>query len=139
MVGKVFLWTFREYLKTPLMIEILRDGLIPQGDHYFPNGWFLAHDNGPQFTSHDTQLFLRHNGPHLIRWPAKSPDLNPIEHFWHLLKQKMRKCLPQTLDELEIAIQDQWEKIDDNVLASLCESFKTKLKKCIQLKGHQLN
>ena len=46
----------------------------PSRDHYFPNGWFLAHDNGPQFTSHDIQLFLCHNGPHLIRWPAKSPD-----------------------------------------------------------------
>ena len=36
MIGKVFLWTFQEYLKTPLMIKILRDRLIHQGDYFFP-------------------------------------------------------------------------------------------------------
>ena len=139
MVGKVFLWTFQEYLKTPLMIEILRDGLIPQGDHYFPEGWWLAHDNGPQFKSHETQQFLRQSSPYLLNWPAKSPDLNPIEHVWHLLKQQVRKCLPQTLEELEAAIQEEWEKIDDTVLSNLCESFQAKLEKCIQVNGRQIN
>jgi transposase len=138
MIGKVFLWTFQEYLKTPLMIEILRDGLIPQGDYFFPDGWLLAHDNGPQFTSGETQQFLNHNGPYVIKWPAKSPDLNPIEQAWHLLKQRVRKCLPQTLENLEIAITEEWEKIDDTILMSLCENFKSKLDKCISLRGRQI-
>jgi len=138
MLGKVFLWTFRPYLKTPLMVEILRDGLLPQCDFFFPEGWVLAHDNGPQYTSNDTQYFLRHNGPIQLKWPSKSPDLNPIENVWGMLKNAVRKCHPQDIDSLEECVCNEWEKLDDFKIQNLCLSFPNRITKCIELHGSQV-
>jgi hypothetical protein len=30
-----------------------------------------------------------------IKWPAYSPDLNPIEHIWKALKAKLRRTHPE--------------------------------------------
>ena len=46
-------------------------------------------------------------------WPSSSPDLNPIENVWHMVKCGVRKRHPppRTAKELGKAIVEEWEKI----------------------------
>jgi hypothetical protein len=47
-----------------------------------------------------------------LDWPPSSPDLNPIENVWRILKQKLRNRKPYggwKLKELQEAVQDIWE------------------------------
>ncbi|KUJ16859.1 uncharacterized protein LY89DRAFT_558927, partial [Mollisia scopiformis] len=47
-----------------------------------------------------------------INWPPTSPDLNPIENVWRVLKQLLRKRRPHgnwTLEELKDAVTDIWD------------------------------
>ncbi|RFU30485.1 hypothetical protein B7463_g5848, partial [Scytalidium lignicola] len=47
-----------------------------------------------------------------IDWPPQSPDLNPIENIWQVLKQLLRNRKPAggwKLEELKVAMQDIWE------------------------------
>ena len=45
-------------------------------------------------------------------WPAQSPDLNPIEHLWFLLKRRLAKYPKSAkgITELWERVQVEWEK-----------------------------
>jgi hypothetical protein len=47
-----------------------------------------------------------------INWPPSSPDLNPIENMWRILKQKLRNRKPYggwSLKDLQEAVLDIWD------------------------------
>ena len=45
-----------------------------------------------------------------VDWPARSPDLNPIDHIWNLLQLAIlrRPVQPRTLMELGNALKEVW-------------------------------
>ena len=49
-------------------------------------------------------------------WPSCSPDLNPIENIWRMLKCAVRRRNPppRTEKELEEALLEEWEYLDQD-------------------------
>ena len=48
-----------------------------------------------------------------IRWPPCSPDLNPIENIWRVLKRRLRSREPHgawKLSDLKEAMINIWER-----------------------------
>ena len=62
--------------------------------------------------------------------PAQSPDINPIEHVWKQLKTRInrREVQPKTLDELWVAIQEEWGKITVDFINKLVDG----MPKCVE-------
>ncbi|XP_045534569.1 uncharacterized protein LOC106711574 [Papilio machaon] len=60
----------------------------------------------------------------VMHWPARSPDLNPIEHLWDDLKRRVRARdpAPTTLQELQDAVLEEWEQIPQEAVATLREA-----------------
>ncbi len=47
-------------------------------------------DDDPKHISKATQESLKVKRSSILQWPIDSPDINPIEHDFHLLKTKVR-------------------------------------------------
>ncbi|GFV68304.1 transposable element Tcb2 transposase [Trichonephila clavipes] len=69
--------------------------------------------------------FLFEEGIVRMEWPLCSPDMNPIEHVWDALGRRVagRQIPPQTLQELERALLEEWDRIPQLVINSLIDSM----------------
>ncbi len=47
----------------------------------------------------------------VLDWPANSPDLNPVENLWGIVKRKMRDTRPNNADDLKAAIKATWASL----------------------------
>ncbi|GFV89201.1 transposable element Tcb2 transposase [Trichonephila clavipes] len=65
-------------------------------------GAIFRQDNARPHTARVAQDFLRHF--QTLPWPARSPDLSPVEHVWDHLKRQMPSC--HSVHDLELAVQD---------------------------------
>ena len=53
--------------------------------------WMFMHDNTPSYRSKYTLKWFENKGIKIIKWPAVSPDFNPIENLWDLIDKKLKK------------------------------------------------
>jgi len=81
--------------------------------------WRFQQDNDPKHTSRVASEFLRENMPEVIDWPSNSPDLNPIENLWSIVKHNVEKRIPSNISELNQYLVEEWEKTPNSMLSSL--------------------
>lgn len=62
-------------------IDTLEGTLLPYATDNHENNWVLQQDNAPIHTSKFTKGWIFANSIETLDWPAKPPDLNPIENL----------------------------------------------------------
>src|ERR1700712_5651469 len=82
--------TPREGVTAARYLEVL-DEYLPTILH---NDSIFMQDNAPIHKAHFVQQWFRDIGIELVVWPPYSPDLNPIENLWKMLKAKIL-CKPR--------------------------------------------
>ena len=60
----------------------------------------FMHDNAPSHNAGRVSRFLRNENLEVLDWPGISPDMNPIEKAWFILKRKVGQMLPKGLYDL---------------------------------------
>ncbi|GFV46306.1 transposable element Tcb2 transposase [Trichonephila clavipes] len=73
-----------------------------------------------------------------MEWPACSPDMNPIEHVWDALGRGVagHQPPPQTLQELERALLEEWDRIPQLVINSLIHSMPQRCSTLLAVHGN---
>ncbi|GFX97860.1 transposable element Tcb1 transposase [Trichonephila clavipes] len=116
--------TARRYVDdilTPIVLPMLssRPGAIYQQDNARPH------------TARLSQQCLQ--GYDVLPWPARAPDLSPIEHVWDALGRQMQPS--RDTGELTAQMQRLWQDLPQGVISDLIESMPRRISACIAARG----
>ncbi|GFX81667.1 transposable element Tcb2 transposase [Trichonephila clavipes] len=89
-------------------------------------------DNCRSYRANLLKDFLFEEGIVRLEWPGCSPVMNQIEHVWEALGRRVagRQLPPQTHQELEKALLEEWDRIPQLVINSIIDSM---LQRCSTL------
>lgn len=116
-------------------IEILKSYLLKTANELCPDGWALQQDNAPCHNCIYSMQSLVELGVDFINWPANSPDLNPIENIWGLMKVIISKLPRTNVEEWKKSIHRVWESLSLEYLKALIESMPKRIQQCIENNG----
>lgn len=99
----------------------------------------FQHDNARRHITHVCRDRQRAAGVRVLQWPAESPDLNPIEHLSDVLGRNVRDrpVQPNNLDELFVALQEEWRRIPVGTIRTLIRSMPRRCQAVLQRHGRQ--
>ncbi|GFT29617.1 transposable element Tcb2 transposase [Trichonephila clavipes] len=94
-------------------------------------------DNATCHRTLAVQDCLDSEGIQRLVWPARSPDLNPIENVWDALGRQVagRNCPPTNKSTLIRALTEEWDKLPQQLLDNVVQSMVRRVECCITLHG----
>jgi len=119
-------------------IRFLEQKLLTELPNHFPNGGAIFQQDGaPCHTAKSVKDFLRRKQVPLLDWPGNSPDMNPIENLWMIVKRRIAERKPTSKTKLIEALIDVWHR--DPEISQMCprliEGMPKRIGKLIQAKG----
>ncbi len=71
----------------------------------------------------------------VMEWPSMSPDLNPIEHMWDILKRKVEKHHVSNIQQLRYVFMEEWKRMPVTTCAALVNSMFRRIKTVLDNNG----
>lgn len=134
--GATPLCVFTGILTKEGYIDILEGHLLPFMQVMYPDGCTFQHDNDPKHTAHTTKAWLQEKNVTVLKWPSNSPDLNPIENVWALLKNHLKKSGLRDIEQLKKAAEKYWDSLTHNYLQTLVGSMPRRIQACLAGEGN---
>ena len=100
--------------------------------------FILMDDNARTHKARITDQYLEQATIVRMEWPARSLDLNPIEHAWDMLQTAVssRPVQPASVQELRQALLEEWDQIPQYKIRRLISSMQRSCQAVIEAWGH---
>ncbi len=101
--------------------------------------WQFMDDNAPVHRGCISRAYKQLAGIRTLQWPPYSPDMNPIENIWGILKFRVRKSLLQNpTPDWRNVMQTTWQGIPQEILDNSIKSMRKRCQKLVQRRGQPL-
>jgi len=115
--------------------EILIPHVLPAAQQ-FGRQFVFQHDNArPHICRVPTEAL---GDVTTLEWPARSPDMSPIEHLWDELGRRLRDEYdnpPATLLQLQQRLLEQWQRIDIVTIRQLFLGMPRRVSELLRRRG----
>ncbi len=120
----------------PSTRRFLEHFMLSSADKLYGDADFIfQQDLAPAHTAKGTKSWFNDHGVTVLDWPANSPDLNPIENQWGIVKRKMRDTRPNNADDLKATVKETWASIPPQQCHKLITSMPRRIEAVIKAKG----
>ena len=118
--------------------QVLENFLLPLMDRWPDEEFIFQQDNAAIHVSNSTRQWFVDSQIDTIAWPARSPDLNPIENLWSILVRDVYADCRQynNVKELKIAIRAAWGRITQQTLSKLIGSMQNRMTETLKMRGN---
>lgn len=118
------------------VVEVLEPHVMPFAP-FIGENFLLMHDNAKAHVARIVTQYLEDVNILTLPWPARSPDMNPIEHIWDNLKKRIRARTPAptTITELKTAAIEEWNNIPQSDIQHIMDGLANRLEKVITAGG----
>ena len=113
-------------MDSTMYCDILKEKMLPSL-RKLGRGAVFQHDNDPKHRSKQTTAFLKKSKVNVLEWPSMSPDLNPIEHLWGILKCKVEGRKVSNITQLREVIAEEWNRVPAKTCGTLVNSIPSRI------------
>jgi transposase len=129
---------FQRNLDANFMCSIYEQGLLASARELFGEGnidWILQEDNDPKHRSKIAKKWKEENKVKVLPWPSMSPDQNPIENVWRLMKINIQKKKIKSVKGLKGELAKEWSRFSPELAEKLVDSMKRRVTALIDANG----
>ncbi len=127
-------------MKGPKYISLLQEHLLSyknEIEEEFDVDLLFMQDNAPCHKGKAVMDFLGDSDIETLNWPPQSPDLNPIENLWAIVKHRRQKKfgIPSNKSQLVEQTMQIWDEVEEDLVIALCDSIGNRLSECVDNEG----
>ncbi len=124
-------------------LQILSEYVVPElkaAQEQFGIEMTFMQDNAPCHKAKRVMEHFQRENIKLLPWPPQSPDLNPIENLWAIIKRRLRSRFEKIPTSKNVFIEQVfavWDEITPELLHKLAESPPERCNLCLENNGYQ--
>lgn len=128
--------TARRYLDTIIIPQIR-----PYAGALGPADFVLVDDNALPHRAEIVNTYLEEEGIQRMDWPPKSPDFNPIENIWGIMKRSLSRRLrpDHNLRDLRRLISEAWEEIPIETVNRCVRTMNKRARQAVENQGSYID